>query len=289
MKQYFDLVNMVLKKGDYGSNRTKINAISYFGTQSRYDLTKGFPLLTTKKVNFNAIVHELLWFIKGDTNIKYLVDNNVKIWNEWPYEKYKNSSSYQNETLFEFVLKIKNDNNFASKWGDLGPVYGKQWRNFNGIDQLSKAIEDIKNNSRSRRIIVNSWNVSEIDKMALPPCHCFYQFYVDSQKRLSCNLYQRSADIFLGVPFNIASYALLTHMVAQVTNTIPYEFIHTIGIAHIYENHMDAIKVQLERDFKKLPNLKLNFNIRNIFDFKFNDIEIENYECHPFIKGEVAV
>ncbi|MBD5445714.1 MAG: thymidylate synthase, partial [Mycoplasma sp.] len=262
MKQYFDLVNMVLKKGDYGSNRTKINAISYFGTQSRYDLTKGFPLLTTKKVNFNAIVHELLWFIKGDTNIKYLVDNNVKIWNEWPYEKYKNSSSYQNETLFEFVLKIKNDNNFASKWGDLGPVYGKQWRNFNGIDQLSKAIEDIKNNSRSRRIIVNSWNVSEIDKMALPPCHCFYQFYVDSQKRLSCNLYQRSADIFLGVPFNIASYALLTHMVAQVTNTIPYEFIHTIGIAHIYENHMDAIKVQLERDFKKLPNLKLNFNIR---------------------------
>ncbi|MDE5553383.1 MAG: thymidylate synthase [Malacoplasma sp.] len=289
MKQYFDLVNMVLQKGDYGSNRTKISTISYFGTQSRYDLTKGFPLLTTKKVNFNAIVHELLWFIKGDTNIKYLVDNNVKIWNEWPYEKYKNSSNYQNETLSEFVLKIKSDNNFASKWGDLGPVYGKQWRNFNGIDQLSKAIEDIKNNSRSRRIIVNSWNVSEIDKMALPPCHCFYQFYVDSQKRLSCNLYQRSADIFLGVPFNIASYALLTNMVAQVTNTIPYEFIHTIGIAHIYENHMDAIKVQLERDFKKLPNLKLNFNIKNIFDFKFNDIEIENYECHPFIKGEVAV
>lgn len=289
MKQYFDLVNMVLQKGDYGSNRTKINTISYFGTQSRYDLTKGFPLLTTKKVNFNAIVHELLWFIKGDTNIKYLVDNNVKIWNEWPYEKYKNSSSYQNETLSEFVLKIKNDNSFASKWGDLGPIYGKQWRNFNGVDQLSKAIEDIKNNSRSRRIIVNSWNVPEIDKMALPPCHCFYQFYVDSQKRLSCNLYQRSADIFLGVPFNIASYALLTHMVAQVTNTIPHEFIHTIGIAHIYENHIDAIKIQLERDFKNLPNLKLNHNIKNIFDFKFSDIEIENYESHPFIKGEVAV
>lgn len=289
MKEYFDLVNLVLQKGEYGNNRTNINAISYFGTQNRYDLTKGFPLLTTKKVNFNAIVHELLWFIKGDTNIKYLVDNNVKIWNEWPYEIYKKSKDFKNESLDEFVEKIKSDNLFAKQWGSLGPVYGKQWRDFNGFDQLSKAIEDLKNNKTSRRIIVSSWNPNEVEQMALPPCHCFFQFYVDSKNRLSCQLYQRSADMFLGVPFNIASYALLTHMVAQVTNTIPFEFIHTIGVAHIYENHLEPIKTQLSRDFKKLCKLELNPNIKNLFDFKFDDIKIKDYECHPFIKGEVAV
>lgn len=289
MKQYLDILKLVLENGDYNTNRTNVNTLNYFGVQTRYDLTNGFPLLTTKKVNFNAIVHELLWFIKGDTNIKYLVDNNVNIWNEWPYEIYKKSKDYQNETLAEFVEKIKTDNEFAKQYGNLGPVYGKQWRNFNGVDQLSKAIEDIKNNKQSRRIIVSSWNPNEIENMALPPCHCFFQFYVDSKNRLYCQLYQRSADLFLGVPFNIASYALLTHLVASVTDTIPYMFVHTLGIAHIYENHLDAVKLQLTRSPKQLCTIEINKNIKSIYDFKFDDIKLKDYDCHPFIKAAVAV
>ncbi|WPL36569.1 thymidylate synthase [Malacoplasma iowae] len=288
MKQYLKLLKTVLKKGELIENRTNINTISYFGTQTRYDISKSFPLLTTKKVYFKAIVHELLWFIKGDTNIKYLVDNNVRIWNEWPYEKFKNSKEYKNETIEEFAKKIKTNDDFAKKWGNLGPVYGKQWRNFDEVDQLINAINDLKNNPRSRRIIVSSWNPKEINNMALPPCHCFYQFYVNGNK-LSCQLYQRSADLFLGVPFNIASYALLTYMVAQVTNLEPHEFIHTIGDAHIYENHIDQVKIQLKRRPKKLPTLKLNPNIKNILDFKFDDIQLIDYQPHEKIEAKVAV
>ena len=288
MKQYLKLLKTVLKKGQLVDNRTDINTISYFGTQTRYDISKNFPLLTTKKVYFKAIVHELLWFIKGGTNIKYLVDNNVRIWNEWPYEKYKKSKDFKEETIEEFAKKIKEDEVFAKKWGNLGPVYGKQWRDFGGVDQLMNAINDLKNNPRSRRIIVSSWNPNEINDMALPPCHCFFQFYVKDNK-LSCQLYQRSADLFLGVPFNIASYALLTYMVAQVTNLEPCEFIHTIGDAHIYENHIEQVKTQLKRRPKKLPTLKLNPDIKEITDFKFEDIELKDYKPHEKIEAKVAV
>lgn len=289
MKQYLDLIQYVLNNGDYNSNRTSVGAYSCFGTQTRYDMSDGFPLLTTKKVNIKAIIFELLWFINGDTNIKFLVDNNINIWNEWPYENYKKSKYYNNETMEEFILKIKNNNEFAAKWGSIGPGYGKQWRNFNGVDQLSLAIKELKENKKSRRIIVNAWNPADIQDMLLPPCHCFFQFYVDSKNRLSCMLYQRSADLFLGVPFNIASYSLLLHMVAQVTNTIPHEFVHTIGIAHIYENHLEQIKLQLSRKPRKLCKLKLNKNIKSLFDFSINDIEIVDYNHDSFIKAEVAI
>lgn len=288
MKQYLKLLKTVLKKGQLVDNRTDINTISYFGTQTRYDISKNFPLLTTKKVYFKAIVNELLWFIKGGTNIKYLVDNNVRIWNEWPYEKYKKSKDFKEETIEEFAKKIKEDEVFAKKWGNLGPVYGKQWRDFGGVDQLMNAINDLKNNPRSRRIIVSSWNPKEINDMALPPCHCFFQFYVKDNK-LSCQLYQRSADLFLGVPFNIASYALLTYMIAQVTNLEPYEFVHTIGDAHIYENHIEQVKTQLKRKPKKLPTLKLNPDIKEITEFKFEDIELKDYKPHEKIEAKVAV
>ncbi|MGL5591153.1 MAG: thymidylate synthase [Mycoplasmoidaceae bacterium] len=288
MKKYLDLVKHVKNNGHKKEDRTNTGTISLFGCQERYNLQNEFPILTTKKVNFDAIVHELLWFIKGDTNIKYLLDNNVNIWNEWPYENYKKSSSFQNETINEFIEKIKNDIDFAKKWGELGPVYGKQWNDFNGINQLKNVIEQIKNNPNSRRLIVSSWNPNEVENMLLPPCHCFFQFYVNDNK-LSCQLYQRSADLFLGVPFNISSYALLTYMVAQVCNLEPYEFIHTIGDCHIYSNHLEAINEQLSRDVKKLPRLEINKNIKNIYDFKFEDIKLINYDFHPFIKAKVAV
>lgn len=288
MKQYKKILKKVLKKGVKTNNRTSIDTISYFGLQSRYDLSLGFPLVTTKKVNFNAIVHELLWFIKGDTNIKYLVDNKVNIWNEWPYEKYKKSTSFENETQDEFINKIKSSKEFALEHGDLGPVYGKQWRDFNGIDQLKNIINDIKTNPNSRRLIVSSWNPGEIHNMALPPCHCFYQFYVKNNK-LSCQLYQRSADLFLGVPFNIASYSLLIHLVAQECNLDVGEFVHTIGDAHIYVNHLEQVKLQLKRRPKQLPKLVLNFKNKSIFDISFEDITLKNYEHWPIIKGKVAV
>ncbi len=288
MKKYLDLIKLVKNNGSPKEDRTKTGTISIFGSQERYNLENEFPIITTKKVNFDAVVHELLWFIKGDTNIKYLVDNNVKIWNEWPYENFKKSSSFKNETIDEFIEKIKYDNEFAKKWGDLGPVYGKQWNNFNGINQLKNVIKEIKDNPSSRRLIVSSWNPNEIENMLLPPCHCFFQFYVNKNK-LSCQLYQRSADLFLGVPFNISSYSLLTYMVAQACDLEPYEFIHTIGDCHIYTNHLEAIDKQLSRDVKKLPKIELNKNIKNLYDFKFEDIKLINYDFHPFIKAKVSV
>lgn len=288
MKKYLDLIKLVKNNGSPKEDRTKTGTISIFGSQERYNLENEFPIITTKKVNFDAVVHELLWFIKGDTNIKYLVDNNVKIWNEWPYENFKKSNSFKNETIDEFIEKIKHDNEFAKKWGDLGPVYGKQWNNFNGINQLKKVIKEIKDNPSSRRLIVSSWNPNEIENMLLPPCHCFFQFYVNKNK-LSCQLYQRSADLFLGVPFNISSYSLLTYMVAQACDLEPHEFIHTIGDCHIYSNHLESIDEQLSRDVKKLPKIELNKNIKNLYDFKFEDIKLINYDFHPFIKAKVSV
>lgn len=288
MKQYLDLCRFVLENGNKREDRTNTGTISYFGYQMRFDLSEGFPLLTTKKTYFKAIVHELLWFISGSTNIKYLVDNNVKIWNDWPYENFKKSNDYQGETLEEFVEKIKNDSQFAKKHGELGPVYGKQWRDFNGVDQLRELITSLKNNPNSRRHIINAWNASQIEQMALPPCHMMVQFYVQDNK-LSAQLYQRSADIFLGVPFNIASYALFVYMIAQVCNLEVGEFIHTIGDAHIYLNHVEQIKLQLERTPLPLCNLVLNPEITEIDQFKFEDIRIENYQSHPSIKGEISV
>ena len=264
MKQYHDLLRKVLETGTKKSDRTGTGTISIFGYQMRFDLAAGFPLLTTKKVHTKSIIHELLWFLKGDTNIKYLKDNGVGIWDEW-----------------------------ADKDGNLGPVYGSQWRSWHTpdgrtIDQITNVVEQIKKNPDSRRLIVSAWNVADIDKMKLPPCHAFFQFYVLDGK-LSCQLYQRSADIFLGVPFNIASYALLAMMVAQVCDLKLGEFIHTFGDAHIYSNHMEQVNLQLSRDFRALPTMKINPEVKDIFGFKYEDFTIENYDPHPHIKGAVAV
>ena len=282
----------ILEHGEDRPDRTGTGTRSVFGYQTRYDLREGFPLLTTKKMYLRPIAEELLWFIKGDTNIKYLVDRNVKIWNEWPYEDFKKSEDFNGETLEEFVEKIKNDDDFAKKHGNLGPVYGAQWRNFNneGTDQLMKLIASLKNNPFSRRHIISARNPSQVDEMALPPCHTLMQFYVSSDKKyLSCQLYQRSADTFLGVPFNIASYALLTCMLAQVCGYEPKEFIHTIGDAHIYKNHFDVVKTQIEREPLPLPRLVLNKDIDNLFDFKIEDIKLEGYQSHGPLKGKVSV
>lgn len=282
----------ILEHGEDRPDRTGTGTRSVFGYQTRYDLREGFPLLTTKKMYLRPIAEELLWFIKGDTNIKYLVERNVKIWNEWPYEDFKKSEDFNGETLEEFVEKIKNDDDFAKKHGNLGPVYGAQWRNFNneGTDQLMKLIDSLKNNPFSRRHIISAWNPSQVDEMALPPCHTLMQFYVSSDKKyLSCQLYQRSADTFLGVPFNIASYALLTCMLAQVCGYEPKEFIHTIGDAHIYKNHFDVVKTQIEREPLPLPRLVLNKDIDNLFDFKIEDIKLEGYQSHGPLKGKVSV
>ena len=292
MKQDLDMCRYILEHGEDRPDRTGTGTRSVFGYQTRYDLREGFPLLTTKKMYLRPIAEELLWFIKGDTNIKYLVDRNVKIWNEWPYEDFKKSEDFNGETLEEFVEKIKNDDDFAKKHGNLGPVYGAQWRNFNneGTDQLMKLIDSLKNNPFSRRHIISAWNPSQVDEMALPPCHTLMQFYVSSDKKyLSCQLYQRSADTFLGVPFNIASYALLTCMLAQVCGYEPKEFIHTIGDAHIYKNHFDVVKTQIEREPLPLPRLVLNKDIDNLFDFKIEDIKLEGYQSHGPLKGKVSV
>lgn len=292
MKQYLDMCRYILEHGEDRPDRTGTGTRSVFGYQTRYDLREGFPLLTTKKMYLRPIAEELLWFIKGDTNIKYLVDRNVKIWNEWPYEDFKKSEDFNGETLEEFVEKIKNDDDFAKKHGNLGPVYGAQWRNFNneGTDQLMKLIDSLKNNPFSRRHIISAWNPSQVDEMALPPCHTLMQFHVSSDKKyLSCQLYQRSADTFLGVPFNIASYALLTCMLAQVCGYEPKEFIHTIGDAHIYKNHFDVVKTQIEREPLPLPRLVLNKDIDNLFDFKIEDIKLEGYQSHGPLKGKVSV
>jgi len=264
MKQYLNLLNNVLKNGVEKDDRTGTGTYSIFGYQMRFDLSKGFPIVTTKKVHLKSIIYELLWFLKGDTNIKYLNDNDVNIWNEW-----------------------------ADLNGDLGPIYGKQWRSWkspNGevVDQISQVVESIKTNPDSRRLLVSAWNVGEINDMALPPCHIIFQFYVANGK-LSCQLYQRSADLFLGVPFNIASYALLTMMIAQVCDFKPGEFIHTFGDAHIYKNHIKQVQLQLSRKIKPLPKMKINPHVKNIFSFKYSDFTLEGYNPHPVIKGQVAV
>lgn len=293
MKQYLELCKKVLEEGAYKDDRTGTGTYSIFGYQTRYNLEEGFPLVTTKKVFLRGIIHELLWFISGSTNIKYLVDNDVHIWDDWAYKAYKNSNEFEGEDMKGFAARIKSldkDDPFVVKWGELGPVYGRQWRNFNeqGVDQLQNLIDQIKNNPNSRRLIISAWNPCEVDKMALPPCHSFMQFYVINGK-LSCQLYQRSADIFLGVPFNIASYSLFTMMIAQVCGLKPGEFVHTMGDAHIYSNHVEQIKLQLSREPKKLPTMKINPNVKSIFDFKIEDFELEGYEPWPRIKGEVAV
>ena len=293
MKQYLDLCRHILKNGNYKDDRTGTGTYSIFGYQARYNLSDGFPLLTTKKVFLRGIIHELLWFISGSTNIKYLVDNNVHIWDDWAYKAYKNSNEFEGEDMKQFAERIKGldaNDPFVKKWGELGPVYGRQWRNFNeeGVDQLAILIDQIKNNPNSRRLIISAWNPCEVDQMALPPCHSFMQFYVIDGK-LSCQLYQRSADVFLGVPFNIASYSLFTMMIAQVCGLKAGEFIHTMGDAHIYSNHVEQIKLQLTREPKKLPTMKINPNVKSIFDFKIDDFTLEDYDPYPAIKGEVAV
>jgi thymidylate synthase len=264
MKQFHDLMRHVLEHGALKSDRTGTGTRSVFGYQMRFNLSEGFPLLTTKKLHTKSIIHELLWFLKGDTNTKYLKDNGVSIWDEWADEK-----------------------------GNLGPVYGHQWRCWalpdgGHIDQITQVIDMIKKNPDSRRLIVSAWNVADINKMKLPPCHAFFQFYVADGK-LSCQLYQRSADIFLGVPFNIASYALLTMMVAQVCGLQPGDFVHTLGDAHLYSNHIEQAKLQLSRDLRPLPKMLINPEVRSIFDFKFEDFRLEDYNPHPHIKAEVAI
>ena len=293
MKQYLDLLTHILEKGELKTDRTGTGTKSTFGYQMRFDLNDGFPLLTTKKVHLKSVIEELLWFIKGDTNIKYLVDHGVRIWNEWPYQLFKKHTDYNNETMEEFVEMIKTDDEFARKHGELGPVYGRQWRHFEGpdgkaVDQLAEVIEMIKTNPSSRRLIVNSWNPPLIPDMALPPCHMMFHFYVNNNK-LSCQLYQRSADSFLGVPFNIASYALLTMMIAQVCDLELGEFVHTLGDAHIYNDHLEQVDLQLSRTPKKLPKMIINKSIKSIEDFKYSDFTLEGYDPHPLIRGKVSV
>ena len=297
MKQYLNLLETILEKGTKKEDRTGTGTISCFGHQMRFDLSEGFPIVTTKKLHLKSIIHELLWFIAGDTNIRYLAQNNVHIWDDWPYRRYKNSSSFNGETIREFSQKVADDETFAKLWGELGPVYGKQWRDFSGTDQIKWVIDEIKylkdnkESSNGRRLIVSAWNPPEVEEMAkagLPPCHTLFQFYVNDEK-LSCQLYQRSADVFLGVPFNIASYALLTIMVAQVTGLSPGDFVHTFGDVHIYSNHIEQVKLQLAREPFPLPAMNINPEVKSIFDFKFDDFELEGYQAHPHIKGEVAV
>jgi thymidylate synthase len=293
MQQYHDLMRHVLANGVQKGDRTGTGTISVFGYQMRFDLSAGFPLLTTKKVHFKSIIHELLWFLKGETNIRYLVQNGVHIWDDWPFAKFSKSPEYQGETIREFAARVAADADFAAKWGALGPVYGYQWRSWpapdgGAIDQITQVVQQLKNNPDSRRILVNAWNVGYVDQMALPPCHTFFQFYV-AEGKLSCQLYQRSADIFLGVPFNIASYALLTMMLAQVCGLQPGDFVHTFGDAHIYSNHLEQVQEQLSRDLRPLPLMQINPEVTDIFAFKFEDFNLMGYNPHPPIKAPVAV
>ena len=290
MKQYIDFAKHVLENGMKKGDRTGTGTISSFGYQFRCDLSEGFPLLTTKKVFYKGILKELLWIISGSTNIRPLVFDGVRIWNEWPYETYKKSSDFKGETIEEFIEKIKEDEGFASKHGNLGPVYGKQWRDFFGVDQLLKVEHDLKTNPFSRRHIICAWNPKEVDNMALPPCHAFIQFYVSGDgKKLSCQLYQRSADIFLGVPFNIASYATLLAIMADVCGYEVGDFVHTFGDAHIYLDHIEQIKEQISREPRKLPKLIIKNHHDSVVDYVYEDFEIVDYDPHPAIKGKVSV
>ena len=292
MRQYHELMERVLREGSDKSDRTGTGTRSVFGHQMRFDLAEGFPMITTKKLHLKSILHELIWFISGDTNIRYLCQNGVRIWDDWPFATYSKSADYDGIDMKEFAARIASDADFAAKWGDLGPVYGYQWRFWPGpngpVDQLRDVLEGIRRNPDGRRHIVSAWNPGYIDQMALPPCHAFFQFYV-VEGRLSCQLYQRSADIFLGVPFNIASYALLIHMMAQDLGLQVGDFVHSLGDAHVYSNHTDQVRLQLSRDLRPLPTLSLNTSVKSLFDFRYEDVELVGYDPHPHIPAPVAV
>lgn len=301
MQQYHELLRHLLNNGVYKADRTGTGTYSCFGYQMRFPLQNGFPLVTTKKVFTKAIFYELLWFLRGESNIRYLCRNGVHIWDDWPYARYKASAEFQGESMRAFADKIADDEAFAARWGELGPVYGVQWRSWAGngktVDQISELIQQIRSNPNSRRLIVSAWNVPYINDMALPPCHTLFQFYVappdtakgESKGKLSCQLYQRSADAFLGVPFNIASYALLTIMIAQVCGLETGDFVHTFGDVHLYSNHLEQARLQLSREPRVLPQLLLNPAVEDIFSFQFSDFELRGYDPYPAIAAEVAV
>lgn len=301
MKQYLELMRHIRDQGVRKEDRTGTGTLSIFGYQMRFDLSQGFPLVTTKRVHLKSIIHELLWFIQGDTNIRYLVQNGVNIWNDWPFQSWLRETEQEQqypmyttawrEQMKLFVERVKTDESFARQYGELGPVYGHQWRNFEGVDQLAQVVEDIKTNPDSRRLIVSAWNPKDIPVMAksgLPPCHTLFQFYV-SEGRLSCQLYQRSADVLLGVPFNIASYALLTMMIAQVAGLQLGDFVHTFGDAHLYSNHLEQVEEQLSREPHPLPVMAINPEVDSLFDFQYSDFDLQNYLFHPPISAPVAV
>lgn len=301
MKQYLDLMRHIRDTGVRKEDRTGTGTMSVFGYQMRFPLEEGFPLVTTKKVHLKSIIHELLWFIRGDTNIRYLVQNGVNIWNDWPFQSWLRETGQDQdfpmytpewrEQMKLFVERVKADQPFAAQYGELGPVYGHQWRNFEGVDQLIQLVSDIQNNPDSRRLIVSAWNPKDVPVMAksgLPPCHTLFQFYV-SEGRLSCQLYQRSADVLLGVPFNIASYALLTLMIAQVAGLRPGDFVHTFGDAHLYSNHLEQVEEQLSREPHSLPMMAINPSVKDLFSFQFDDFELQGYDPHPPISAPVAV
>ena len=292
MKEYHQLIQHVLDEGVEKKDRTGTGTFSVFGYQMRFNLAEGFPLVTTKKLHLKSILHELIWFLKGDTNIKYLCQNGVRIWDDWPFAKFKASKEYNEEDIRQFAKRISEDSEFSKKWGELGPVYGHQWRSWPGpegpIDQIKNVLQELRNNPDSRRHIVSAWNPGYIGQMALPPCHAFFQFYIANGK-LSCQLYQRSADIFLGVPFNIASYALLMHMIAHDLKIEVGDFVHTLGDAHIYTNHIDQVKLQISREIKSLPRININPKVTNMFDLNYEDITLVDYFPHPHIPGSVAV
>ena len=301
MQTYHDLLTHILENGVEKGDRTGTGTLSVFGYQMRFDLREGFPLITTKRVHWKSVVHELIWFIRGDTNLRYLVQNGVRIWNEWPFrhylevngltEQFPQHTAVWRAEMKTFVERIKTDDDFAARWGELGPVYGRQWRNYRGIDQLSQVIESIRTRPDSRRHIVTAWNPEDIPEMAkagLPPCHTLFQFYV-AEGRLSCQLYQRSADTFLGVPFNIASYALLTHLVARECELEVGDFVHTLGDAHLYSNHLEQAREQLGREPRSLPSLRTRDRAPGIFEIGYDDIELVGYDPLPGIKAPIAI